>query len=253
MTETAFAGAAEAAGQDGAPPSLHPARTCLACPVRSRAACGCVDEAGLAALNGLGRKQRLERGQALSWAGDESLSCGMLISGMLKLSAATAGGREQIVGLLYPSDFVGRLYAEDRAEVTVSALTDVELCLFPRPSFEQFLSEHADMERRLFRAALAALDDARARMLMLARRSAEERIAGFLLEMADRFAPEDGEGEAFDLPLSRGQIADVLGLTIETVSRQLTRLKSAGVIRLKGARAMAVTDRDALEMRAEAA
>ena len=230
---------------------------CADCAVRDQALCGSLTDCELTALNTLGQRRVVARGETLIWAGDESIVCGNLLSGMLKLSASTSDGREQIVGLLYPADFVGRPYAEE-ADLTVTALTDAELCVFPRQPFERVLEDHVRMERLLLQRTFAALDEARARMLMLARKSAGEKIAGFLLDMAERMSAKScravpGGPVTFDLPLSRGQIADVLGLTIETVSRQMTRLKSAGIIALPGGRAITISDRGALAGRAEAA
>lgn len=231
--------------------------TCSDCAVRDQALCGSLNDRELQALDALGQRRRLARGEAGMWAGDDNVVCANLLSGVLKLVASTADGREQIVGLLYPADFVGQPYAE-QADFTVVALTDVELCVFPRLAFQRVLEDHARMERLLLQRTLQALNDARGRMLTLARKSAEEKVAGFLLDMATRAGssgcrPTPDGPLTFDLPLTRGQIADVLGLTIETVSRQLTRLKGAGVIRLPGGRALTISDRNALESRAEAA
>lgn len=231
-----------------------PGQRCGSCIVRTSSLCGSLDQHTLGALAAIGQRHRLVRGETLLWAGEDSPLCYNLLSGMLKLTATAADGREQIVGLHYPSDFVGRPYA-DTANFTVTALTDATLCAFPRKMFEQALESHAALEHQLLRRTFAALDEARSRMLMLARQSAEERIAAFLLEMADRGetnacrACADGP-VTFDLPLSRGAIADVLGLTIETVSRQMTRLKVAGVIALPGGRAITIRDHAALERRA---
>jgi CRP/FNR family transcriptional regulator len=230
-------------------------RPCAECQVRDQSLCGSLSDEELHSLNAIGRHRKLERGQTLLWAGDEALLCANLLSGVLKLSAATADGREQIVGLLYPADFVGRPFAES-AEHTITALTDAELCVFPRKPFEETLEEHVRMERLLLRRTLAALDDARNRMLLLGRKTAEEKVASFLLDMSVHLAPEAAQGGravTFDLPLTRAQIADVLGLTIETVSRQMTRLKRAGLIDLPAGRLVTIRDRDALEERAEAA
>ena len=230
---------------------------CADCGVRDQALCGSLTDAELTALNTLGRRQTIARGETMVWAGDDSIVCANLVSGVLKLVASTADGREQIVGLLYPADFVGQPYAE-QADFTITALTEAELCVFPRKPFERVLEDHQRMERLLLQRTLAALSDARGRMLTLARSSAAEKVAGFLLDMAARAgtagcrATPDGP-LTFDLPLTRGQIADVLGLTIETVSRQMTRLKSAGVIGLPGGRAVTIADRPGLEQRAEAA
>ena len=146
--------------------------------VRDKSLCGSLNDEELTTLNRIGRPRRLDRGETLVWAGDEALHCANLLSGVLKLSASTADGREQIVGLLYPSDFVGRPFAEE-AEHSVTALTDVELCVFPRKPFEAALENHVRMERLLLRRTLAALDEARARMLMLGRKTAEEKVASF--------------------------------------------------------------------------
>jgi CRP/FNR family transcriptional regulator len=130
--------------------------------------------------------------------------------------------------------------------------------IFGRDAFERVLEDHARTERLLLQRTLAALGVARARILSLAREPAQEKIAGFLLDMALRAtasgcrATLDGP-ITFDLPLTRGQIADVLGLTIETVSRQMTRLKIAGVIALPGGRAITISNESALQDRAEAA
>jgi len=230
---------------------------CTDCAVRDQALCSSLSDSELSALNTLGRRRTIARGQTLIWAGDESIICANLLSGVLKLVAATPDGREQIVGLLYPADFVGQPYA-GQADFTITALTESELCIFPRAAFERVLEDHARMERLLLQRTLAALGVARTRMLSLARQSAQEKIAGFLLDMALRAtttgcrATPDGP-MTFDLPLTRGQIADVLGLTIETVSRQMTRLRIAGVIALPGGRAITISDPDALQGRAEAA
>lgn len=230
---------------------------CADCAVRDQALCGSLSDRELVALNTLGQRRRVPRGATVMWAGDDSVICANLLSGVLKLVASTADGREQIVGLLYPADFVGQPYAE-QADFTVTALTDVELCVFPRLAFERVLEDHARMEHLLLQRTLKALNEARGRMLTLARKSAEEKIAGFLLDMATRAGTTGCRATptgplTFDLPLTRGQIADVLGLTIETVSRQMTRLKSAGVIGLPGGRAVTIADQGALELRAEAA
>ena len=228
---------------------MDPDQTCAECAVRDSALCASLSDAELGALNALGRRQKLKRGETLIWAGSASLVCANLLSGVLKLSATTADGREQIVGLLYPADFVGRPYA-DEADFTVTAASEAELCVFPRGPFERVLEDHARMERMLLQRTLAALDEARGRMLTLARASAGEKVAGFLRDMAARaggcratpFGPV-----TFDLALTRGEMADVLGLSIETVSRQLTRLKDQGAIALMGARGITIRDHRLLE------
>lgn len=224
---------------------------CADCAVRDAALCSSLAEDQLDRLRQLGRRQRIPRGATLLWAGADSLVCATLLSGVLKLGATTRDGREQIVGLHFAGDFIGRPYTETIA-FTVSALSDAELCVVPRDRFEAVLAENGAMERLLLQRTFAALDATRAQLLILSRNSASEKVAGFILAMAERargisdFRALPGGPATFDLPLTRGQIADLLGLTIETVSRQLTKLKVAGVLALPGVRSVTIRDRAAL-------
>ena len=221
---------------------------CADCAVRDSALCASLADHELKALNDVGRRKTIPRGQVFVWEGDASTNCANIVSGVFKVTSATADGREQIVGLLFPGDFVGQPFRAETS-LTVTALSDADLCIYQRERFETVLDDHSKLERMLLQRTMSALDDARARMLSLGRKSAEERVSGFLLEMADRCAPE-GSRDNFDLPLTRGQIADVLGLTIETVSRQLTHLKGAGLITLPTGRGINIIDRPGLEARA---
>ena len=229
--------------------------TCADCAVRDTALCGSLSDGELGDLNRLGQRRHVAKGETIAWAGDANIICANLLSGVLRLSASTADGREQTVGLLYPADFVGRPFT-DTMNVSIQALSDAELCVFPREPFERVLADHARMERLLLQRVLAALDEARGRMLSLARGSAAEKVAGFLLDMAARAgsagcrATPDGP-LTFDLPLARGAIADLLGLTIETVSRQMTALAQAKIVALPGGRTVTILDSPALKARSE--
>ena len=113
---------------------------CADCGVRDQALCGTLTDEELESLNRLGRRRHVGKGETIAWAGDDNLVCANLLSGVLKLTAATADGREQIVGLVYPADFVGRPFA-DRVDYDITAMTDAELCVFPREPFERALDD----------------------------------------------------------------------------------------------------------------
>lgn len=232
-------------------------RQCSVCGVRDKALCGSLNDAELAGLSRLGVPRRLGRGDTLIRADDPPFVCANVQSGVMKISSVTSGGREAIVGLLYPGDFIGRPFAE-ADDHDVVALTDVELCVFPRADFERALAEHRQMEQKLLQRTLAELDRARRWLMRMGHATAMARVAGFLDDMRRRLATSDcqpalaGVGPVgFDLPLSRGEIADLLGLTIETVSRQMTRLRAAGIIDLPGGRAVIIRDSAALAKAAE--
>jgi CRP/FNR family transcriptional regulator len=156
--------------------------------------------------------------------------------------------------VVYPSDFIGRPFGTTTRH-SVTALTESNVCVFSRADFDNFAHDHPALEHKLLKRTLAELDRTRNWMLLLGRKNAEERLATFLLDMAERLAEtgcEDGEEklESFELPFSRQQVADLLGLTIETVSRQFTRLKKDGIVDLPSRRAVVILDHAALEARA---
>ena len=158
-------------------------------------------------------------------------------------------GRRQMVGLLLPSDFVGRPNRESVA-YDVTAATEVTLCCFRRVPFLRLIEDTPHISQRLLEMTLDELDAAREWMLVLGRKTAREKIASLLAIIGRRDASlhlgHAVETVAFDLPLTREAMADYLGLTLETVSRQMTALKKDGVIQLEGKRHVIVPDMDRL-------
>jgi len=224
-------------------------QSCENCVVRDHAICAGLDDADRDALSRIGRRFTLQAGQTVMWEGDDSMAVANVIEGTLKLATSTGDGREQIVGVVYAADFIGRPFGA-RTPHSVTALTDARLCLFPRGSFDGFALRHGELQHRLLQRTLDDLDRTRAWMLLLGRKTAREKVATFLLDMGRRLRA-DADG-VIDLPLSRQQIADVLGTTIETVSRQMTEMKRTGMIDLVGRRGVRLVDRAALEALAEA-
>ncbi|MFN6933904.1 MAG: Crp/Fnr family transcriptional regulator [Tsuneonella sp.] len=232
----------------------RPVNFCQACAVRNRAICADLDVEEVALLNRIGRRRRLTAGERLLWEGDDAVFVANVLEGVLKLSSQTADGKEQILGLAYPSDFLGRPFGQS-TPYNVEALGDAMVCVFPRSDFDRFAREHPRLEHKLLERTLSELDRTRRWMLLLGRMNAEQKLATFLLELSERLAPatcsfDPGVIDMVELPLSRQQIADVLGLTIETVSRQFTRLKGDGVIDLPSRREVNIMRRSELEARA---
>lgn len=193
----------------------------------------------------------LSPGESLIWEGEDSVLVANVIDGVLKLSTGTEDGREQIVGVVYPSDFIGRPFGSTTGH-GVTALTEAMVCVFSRRDFDAFAREHPALEHKLLQRTLGELDRTRRWMLLLGRKSAGERVASFIVEMSERLVEQGCQGThdqplvRFTLPFSRQQVADVLGLTIETVSRQFTRLKSEGLIDLPSRREVEILDREGL-------
>lgn len=224
-------------------------KSCSDCPIRHRAVCAKCDSEELELLEDIKYYRTFSAGQPVMWAGDHMDFVASVVSGVAMLTQTMEDGRTQMVGLLLPSDFVGRP-GRSAAAYTVTATTDLTMCCFRRKPFEQMIGTTPHIAHRLLEMTLDELDAAREWMLVLGRKTAREKIASLLSIIARRDAllgdTPPGKGLVFDLPLTREAMADYLGLTLETVSRQVSALKRDGVILLTGKRRVTVPDMDRL-------
>lgn len=233
-------------GSNGGP-KRH--RYCESCPIRDRALCSALSSPAAEALGAIAHFKQFPAGQVLQTGPHDPSWFAVIIAGVVKLVKMLPDGRQQIVGLQFPSDFLGRPFAAStafRAEATTSLL----LCCFPKSDFEAVMQEHPCLEGTLLKRTLDQLDQAREWMFTLGRKTAQERMASLLFLIAERMRPGRNGGEArieFDLPLSRIDMADCLGLTHETVSRELRGLRDKGVIATRGRRSFMVPQLAALK------
>jgi len=223
--------------------------SCASCPIRHRAVCARCDEDELEQLNEIKFYKSYPAGQTIAMRGDALDVVASLVTGTATLERAIEDGRTQMVGLLLPSDFIGRP-GRGTLQYDVTAITDVTLCCFHRKPFEVLLKRIPHVQERLLEMALDELDAARDWMLLLGRKTAREKICSFLMLIAKRTVhPEGrvlGDTSRIELPISREAMANFLGLTIETVSRQFTALRKDGVIELDGNRVVRIPDLETL-------
>jgi CRP/FNR family transcriptional regulator len=225
-------------------PLLH-GKDCGDCPIRHRAVCARCDTDELGQLERIKFYRSFQAGQTVIWSGDRMDFVASVVSGIATLTQTMEDGRRQMVGLLLPSDFVGR---PGRAEASydVTAVSDLVMCCFRRRPFEDMMMATPHVNQRLLEMTLDELDAAREWMLLLGRKTAREKIASLLAILARRDVALRQRARSsalrFDLPLTREQMADYLGLTIETVSRQVSALKRDGLILLEGTRQVTVPD-----------
>jgi CRP/FNR family transcriptional regulator len=229
--------------------TLHSGPNCGSCPIRHRAVCARCEPDELLALGEIKYYRRFEAGQTLIWSGDRMDFVASVVTGVATLTQVMEDGRTQTVGLLFPSDFVGRP-GRDRAPYNVVATTDLLMCCFRKKPFEELMGRTPHIGQRLLEMTLDELDAAREWMLLLGRKTAREKIASFLCIVARRDAALRGHVRqrelTFELPLTREAMADYLGLTLETVSRQVSALKREEIILLQGKRTIHVPDFDRL-------
>lgn len=224
---------------------------CGACPIRERAICAYSNGDDLQVLDAIKTYRDYDAGRELLAAGEEWSLVGSIVRGVVKLTKTLADGRTQMVGLLFPGDFVGHAM-RDRADYDAVAATPVTLCLFQRKPFETLVHDNPRLERRMLDMTLNDLDVAREWLLLLGRKTAREKLASFLLMLGRRVTPDGTPVETvqIDLPLTRAEIAEYLGLTIETVSRQMTKLRGDGVIQFESTRTLRLPDMALLEAEA---
>lgn len=227
---------------------LQPGHPCFDCKVRSLAVCGVLDAAALRAFKETGITVHYDAGETVVFESDAAASVYSLTSGLLRLSKLLPDGRRQIAGFLFPGDFLGITMEEEHA-FTAEAVVPATLCRFARPRFDEFVSRHPSLESRLYAVAAHELAAARQQLVLLGRKTATERVASFLVMLGGRCC-SPGETE-LRMPMSRSDIADYLGLRIETISRELTGLKISRIIQLTGRQSFRIVDRDRLEQLAE--
>jgi len=183
-------------------------------------------------------------GQNVFGEGDNADNIYEVVSGMLRLYKLLPDGRRQITGFLSAGHILG-LAPEGTYVYSAEAITEVTLCRYTRRAVERLMDEVPGFARRLLAVTSHELRSAQDQMLLLGRKTAGEKVVSFLLLMAARQGDE--EANEVSVPMTRADIADYLGLTIETVSRTFTKLKLDAVIALPTRGKVEILDHDRLE------
>jgi CRP/FNR family transcriptional regulator len=155
-----------------------------------------------------------------------------ILKGMVKLYRLLPDGQRQITGFLGRGDVLGGIKRQAGAHCTAEAITDVRVCAFNRTEFLRFLQDHVDLCFRLLITATDEIEAQQDHITLLGRRRVGERLAAFLLVSNHRWPLNGGINPAVSLPMTRAEIADHLGQTVESVSRAFKQLKTLGYIDL---------------------
>jgi CRP/FNR family transcriptional regulator len=214
---------------------------CRDCQSRKAGVCASMSNVELTGLRRHVIRRKVAAGDALYNEGSTNSFYASVLSGVVKLTRILKDGHEQIVGLQFANDFLGQRFDGESA-VTATAASDVELCKMPKAVVDRLADESRAIARRMHLQAANDLDAARGLMMTLVRKDAHEKVADLIYTIARRQSQSGANDAAFDLPLSRADIASHLGLTIETVSRQLTKLKTGGLIAIERATHLRVPD-----------
>ncbi|NIA72310.1 cyclic nucleotide-binding domain-containing protein [Pelagibius litoralis] len=203
---------------------------CQTCEVRDKVICAALDDEELRHLSAIATAVELKAEGVVFHEGDDSTYLFNVVTGSLRLSKLLPDGRRQITGFLFPGDFLGLSIADVYA-YSAEAMTETSLCRFSRANLTKMLERFPKLEHRLLDLASNELAQAQDHLMILGRKTAIERLLTILLKLAERVGQRDSNGMTIELPMSRTDLADYLGLTTETVSRTITRLRNEGAVK----------------------
>jgi CRP-like cAMP-binding protein len=193
--------------------------------------------------------RRLAIGANVYREGDEATHIYEVKTGVLRLTRVLANGRRQVIAFALPGDVIGFPNGKNH-HTDCDVLESCEVTVHPRAALDAGARD-PETHQRLLKAALHEISAMQDHFMMLARKSALEKVASFLMVLADRIGTPHGNFVSIDLAMKRADIADFLGLTIETVSRTITQLRTAGIIALHSAQTIIILDPAALADAAE--
>lgn len=216
---------------------------CAQCPVRHHAICDALGASDIGELSDIMTHRNLSAGDVILHQGESSQLFAVIMSGVVKLTQILPDGREQIVGLLSAADSLGNPVSSISNE-NAECVTDVKLCCFRRAQFGAVLRANPELEHRLLVQTVNDLKQARQWMTVLGKLGAQEKMARFILWLWKEnrstcpHRSQSDPGSVIYFPLKREEIAGLLGMTIETVSRNISKLKSEGIIDLLDAKSI---------------
>lgn len=172
-------------------------------------------------------------GQTIYWEGDEANSVFLVAMGVLRISRCLVDGRRGVIGFLFPDEMLG-LSARGKHAYTAEAITDCYVRALSREKVNSLLAETPNLREELITVLCEEISRTQTHLMVLSQRCAEERVANFILEVAAKSGHKLGSRVEIKIPMSRLDVADYLGLTVETVCRAFAKLKKANYIRTIG-------------------
>lgn len=224
-------------------PSCSP---CEACAVRGLSICSGLEIEDLFHLDRIVSKVSARAGGAIFDEGEPAMNRFIVTHGCVRIYRLLGDGRRQIFGFLFPGDFLGLTIGKEYA-YSAEAVIESHLCRFQQHELEELVGRFPALEKRLMGATINELVVAQDQMVLLGRKSAEEKVATMLLTLSKRAEQRGMPGNPVSLPMTRSDLGDYLGLTTESVSRTMTLLKTGGLIRLEAANQVHLIEIEKLE------
>ncbi len=218
---------------------------CAVCKIRSYSFCRCLHDDQLKVFSEISDEKEFRDKQTIFLQQGPSRHLYNITKGNIKIYKLLSDGRIQIIGFLYPGDFFGS-YKRGKYNYSAEAIGNVRLCVFRQEVLDEYLEKNMNLSKELLHITSHELTLAQDRMGVLGKMNANERVAKFILNISDQRARIGWQDNPVSLPMTRQDIADYLGLTLETVSREITRFKTSNLIKAMTSKQIFISDREKL-------
>ena len=219
---------------------------CVVCKVRTYSFCRCLSEKKLDFFSNISFEKNFSNKENIFIQNDPATHLYNITEGNVKIYQLLDDGRIQIIGFLYPGDFFGS-YKNNKYNYCAESIGDLKTCVFDQKILDKYLDENPILAKELLNKTSHELTVAQDRLTVIGKLNAIERIAKFLLNTSKQRNRIGWQKNPISLPMTRQDIADYLGLTIETVSREFSNLKSLNIIKAISSKQIYLTDIDALQ------
>ena len=220
---------------------------CATCEIRSYSFCRCLKDDQLNIFSKISSEKEFKNKQTVFLQEEESKNLYNITQGNIKIYKLLRDGRIQIIGFLYPGDFFGS-YKKGKYNYSAESIGNVKLCVFKQEVLDNYLEKNMNLAKELLHMTSHELTLAQDRIGILGKLNANQRMAAFILNISKQRARIGWQDNPISLPMVRQDIADYLGLTLETVSRELTKLKTSNLIKVLSSSQIYLLDKASLSV-----
>ena len=220
---------------------------CSLCKIRSYSFCRCLKDGQLKIFSEISSDRTHTNRENIFLQQEISTNLYNITEGNVKIYHLLSDGRIQIIGFLYPGDFFGA-YKKGKYNYSAEAIGDVRLCVFKQEVLDKYLGKNMNLAKELLHMTSHELTLAQDRIGVLGKMNANERMAKFILNISNQRARIGWQDNPISLPMTRQDIADYLGLTLETVSREITKLKTTNIIKVMNSKQFFINNKNELAL-----
>ena len=214
---------------------------CALCKIRSYSFCRCLHDDELKVFQEISTEKKYENNRNIFLQQDKSVNLFNITEGNVKIYQLLNDGRIQIIGFLYPGDFFGS-YKNGKYNYSADAIGNVRVCAFDQEKLDKYIEKNMTLAKELLHLTSHELTLAQDRISVLGKFSATERLAKFIFNISEQRKRIGWKNNPISLPMTRQDIADYLGLTIETVSREFSKLKTSNIIKILNSKQIFISD-----------